>query len=58
MASEKAKKAAAKRLAALDKEAKKIKRNQLRTQAYMGSRKTRKAASTTLSSMKRPKQSN
>jgi hypothetical protein len=54
MPSERAKAAAAARLGALDKQADKIKRNKLRAEATMGSRKVRKKASTALSSM--PKQ--
>jgi hypothetical protein len=59
MASEKAKKAAAARLARLDKEAAKadkVKRNQLRTKVAMGDRKTRKKAATELSNMPKVKQ--
>jgi hypothetical protein len=56
MASEKAKKAAAARLRALDAESKKsdkVKRNKLRAQVAMGDRKTRKKAASELSSMPR-----
>ena len=57
MASEKAKKAAAARLANLDrlaaKDADKVKRNKLRVQTAYGDRKTRKKAATKLSNMPR-----
>jgi hypothetical protein len=51
--SAKAKAAAKARLKLLDKKATQIKKNKLRAEATMGSRKARKKASTKLSGMKR-----